>query len=411
MPTFHADLSQLKSFFDAWGQDLFALCYLETGHASRALDLMVVSLCDMVSGPKTWNQVLQGREGFLGVAYRNCVDDSLRRPKRPKKRKRDGEVQETPRFSFPFSITDPLRGVMRLRLPHKGALFCRDRLELSGQEAARVLGISPARWQRLAQAAQKKAKITLIQSQAALRSLAPGEGVLDFVWEEFVFQQGKPGFASRQRYRKMRRAMDTVMPLLAVLVVALGVFAFFGVEYGWFGGTPYTQTKPLDGVVASDIYGGTSQEDVAQWVGDVSVFVPDGESFVEYVVHDTPGDLEDILRQMVYLGGAPEGVSLLSANLDDGGTESREGSTVTYSQGDTLSLTVELSEQAASLSGEEGVRMLQAMTATFSSYTQNLTNISIRCGGEELTVEGHTAQEFLGGELTVSRTVDTDYRT
>lgn len=55
--------------------------------------------------------------------------------------------------------------------------------------------------------------------------------------------------------------------------------------------------------------------------------------------------------------------------------------------------------------------MLQAMTATFSSYTQNLTNISIRCGGEELTVEGHTAQEFLGVELTVSRTVDTDYRT
>ena len=117
---------------------------------------------------------------------------------------------------------------------------------------------------------------------------------------------------------------------------------------------------------------------------------------------------------MVYLGGAPAGTTLLSANLDSGGTESSDGSTVTYTLGDTLSLTLEFSQEAASLSGEEGERMLQAMAATFAAYTAqtagDVNQLSFRCQGEELTVNGKTAQDFLGGQLTVTRTVETDYR-
>ena len=81
----------------------------------------------------------------------------------------------------------------------------------------------------------------------------------------------------------------------------------------------------------------------------------------------------------------------------------------TYTLGDTLSLTVELSEEAA-LSGEEGERMLQAMAATFAGFYEDLDELFLRCGGEELTINGQTAQDFLGQELNVTRTVDTDYR-
>ena len=105
-----------------------------------------------------------------------------------------------------------------------------------------------------------------------------------------------------------------------------------------------------------------------------------------------------------------QGTTLLSANLDSGGTESSDGSTVTYTLGDTLSLTLEFSQEAASLSGEEEERMLQAMAATFAAYTQGLDQLSIRCQGEELTANGKTAQEFLDGQLTITRTVETDYR-
>lgn len=403
------DLStqQLKELFDQYGADLFALCYLQAGRPAQALDLMAAALCDMAANPRLWAQAASPREGFFRAAYLNCLDNSLRRPKRRKKKK-DSPLEEVPR-ALPFTLTDPLRQVMKLRLAHKAALFCRERLGLSGEESARVLGTSPLRAQRLAESALKKAGVTQGQARANLEALAPGPENLERVWQEFLDQQGRGGFAARQRCRRARRFLDAAMPYLALGVVAVCAAAYLGVEYGWFG-APYTPTQPIEGVITQEGYDGDSAVSLPIETGDVSVFVPEEGGFAEYIVHNTPYSPEDILRQMVYLGGAPQGTTLLSANLDSGGTESSDGSTVTYTLGDTLSLTLEFSQEAASLSGEEGERMLQAMAATFAAYTQGLDQLSIRCQGEELTVNGKTAQDFLGGQLTITRTVETDYR-
>lgn len=403
------DLStqQLKELFDQYGADLFALCYLQAGRPAQALDLMAAALCDMAANPRLWAQAASPREGFFRAAYLNCLDNSLRRPKRRKKKK-DSPLEEVPR-ALPFTLTDPLRQVMKLRLAHKAALFCRERLGLSGEESARVLGTSPLRAQRLAESALKKAGVTQGQARANLEALAPGPENLERVWQEFLDQQGRGGFAARQRCRRARRFLDAAMPYLALGVVAVCAAAYLGVEYGWFG-APYTPTQPIEGVITQEGYDGDSAVSLPIETGDVSVFVPEEGGFAEYIVHNTPYSPEDILRQMVLLGGAPEGTTLLSANLDSGGTESSDGSTVTYTLGDTLSLTLEFSQEAASLSGEEGERMLQAMAATFAAYTQGLDQLSIRCQGEELTVNGKTAQDFLGGQLTITRTAETDYR-
>lgn len=403
------DLStqQLKELFDQYGADLFALCYLQAGRPAQALDLMAAALCDMAANPRLWAQAPSPREGFFRAAYLNCLDNSLRRPKRRKKKK-DSPLEEVPR-ALPFTLTDPLRQVMKLRLAHKAALFCRERLGLSGEESARVLGTSPLRAQRLAESALKKAGVTQGQARANLEALAPGPENLERVWQEFLDQQGRGGFAARQRCRRARRFLDAAMPYLALGVVAVCAAAYLGVEYGWFG-APYTPTQPIEGVITQEGYDGDSAVSLPIETGDVSVFVPEEGGFAEYIVHNTPYSPEDILRQMVYLGGAPQGTTLLSANLDSGGTESSDGSTVTYTLGDTLSLTLEFSQEAASLSGEEGEQMLQAMAATFAAYTQGLDQLSIRCQGEELTVNGKTAQDFLGGQLTITRTVETDYR-
>lgn len=403
------DLStqQLKELFDQYGADLFALCYLQAGRPAQALDLMAAALCDMAANPRLWAQAASPREGFFRAAYLNCLDNSLRRPKRRKKKK-DSPLEEVPR-ALPFTLTDPLRQVMKLRLAHKAALFCRERLGLSGEESARVLGTSPLRAQRLAESALKKAGVTQGQARANLEALAPGPENLERVWQEFLDQQGRGGFAARQRCRRARRFLDAAMPYLALGVVAVCAAAYLGVEYGWFG-APYTPTQPIEGVITQEGYDGDSAVSLPIETGDVSVFVPEEGGFAEYIVHNTPYSPEDILRQMVLLGGAPEGTTLLSANLDSGGTESSDGSTVTYTLGDTLSLTLEFSQEAASLSGEEGERMLQAMAATFAAYTQGLDQLSIRCQGEELTVNGKTAQDFLDGQLTITRTVETDYR-
>ncbi len=400
MASFTPDLDQLHELYRQYGADLFALCYLQAGRPAQALDLMAASLCDMAASPKLWELAASGKEGFLRVGHLNCVDASLRRPKRPK-RKKDTSGQEAPRAVLPFSLTDPLREILKLRLPARTALFCRERLNLSWEAAARLLGTSPARCQRLYGAALKQAKITAGQARANLETLSPGEETLDAAWEEFLSQRGQAGFSTRQRYRRARRAMDVAMPFLALGVVAICVVAFLGVEHGWFG----PSSVPVQGTAQE-----SSSDDLPLEVGDVSVYVPEEGGFAEYIVHNTPYSPEDILRQMVYLGGAPAGTTLLSANLDSGGTESSDGSTVTYTLGDTLSLTLEFSQEAASLSGEEGERTLQAMAATFAAYTQGLDRLSFRCQGEELTVNGKTAQDFLDGQLTITRTVETDYR-
>ena len=404
MASFTPDLDQLHELYRQYGADLFALCYLQAGRPAQALDLMAASLCDMAASPKLWELAASGKEGFLRVGHLNCVDASLRRPKRPK-RKKDASGQEAPRAVLPFSLTDPLREILKLRLPARTALFCRERLNLSWQAAARLLGTSPARCQRLYGAALKQAKITAGQARANLETLSPGEDTLDAAWEEFLSQRGQAGFSTRQRYRRARRAMDVAMPFLALGVVAICVVAFLGVEHGWFG----PSSVPVQGTAQQ-----SSSDDLPLEVGDVSVYVPEEGGFAEYIVHNTPYSPEDILRQMVLLGGAPEGTTLLSANLDSGGTESSDGSTVTYTLGDTLSLTLEFSQEAASLSGEEGERMLQAMAAAFAAYTAqtagDVNQLSFRCQGEELTVNGKTAQDFLDGQLTVTRTVETDYR-
>lgn len=400
MASFTPDLDQLHELYRQYGADLFALCYLQAGRPAQALDLMAASLCDVAASPKLWELAASGKEGFLRVGHLNCVDASLRRPKRPK-RKKDTSGQEAPRAVLPFSLTDPLREILKLRLPARTALFCRERLNLSWEAAARLLGTSPARCQRLYGAALKQAKITAGQARANLETLSPGEETLDAAWEEFLSQRGQAGFSTRQRYRRARRAMDVAMPYLALGVVAICVVAFLGVEHGWFG----PSSVPVQGTAQE-----SSSDDLPLEVGDVSVYVPEEGGFAEYIVHNTPYSPEDILRQMVYLGGAPAGTTLLSANLDSGGTESSDGSTVTYTLGDTLSLTLEFSQEAASLSGEEGERTLQAMAATFAAYTQGLDRLSFRCQGEELTVNGKTAQDFLDGQLTITRTVETDYR-
>ena len=400
MASFTPDLDQLHELYRQYGADLFALCYLQAGRPAQALDLMAASLCDMAASPKLWELATSGKEGFLRVGHLNCVDASLRRPKRPK-RKKDASGQEAPRAALPFSLTDPLREILKLRLPARTALFCRERLNLSWEAAAQLLGTSPAQCQRLYGAALKQAKITAGQARANLETLSPGEDTLDAAWEEFLSQRGQAGFSTRQRYRRARRAMDVAMPFLALGVVAICVVAFLGVEHGWFG----PSSVPVQGTAQE-----SSSDDLPLEVGDVSVYVPEEGGFAEYIVHNTPYSPEDILRQMVYLGGAPAGTTLLSANLDSGGTESSDGSTVTYTLGDTLSLTLEFSQEAASLSGEEGERTLQAMAATFAAYTQGLDRLSFRCQGEELTVNGKTAQDFLDGQLTITRTVETDCR-
>ena len=373
----------MKELYLENARDAFALCYLYAGPVRQALPLLRSALEDALYLDKRREKALSGREGFLWAVQEACNEFYEKDPfgrKKYKKHKKDTGDSVT----LPFFLTDSLRAVLKLHGVYRAPLYLVLAREYTPEEAARILDTSPRRVEALIQKALKKLKFSREKAAQALSVLRLEEEDAARIWQRVEEAAAQPDFEKKHRSRRIWRGLDQAVPYLALAIVVLGIAAYLGVGQGWFTGEPYTPTAPQEELESSSAPAAT---------GDLSVYVPEEGGFAAYVVHDTPYRPEDVLRQMVYLGGAPAGVSLLSSSQE------------------SLSAVWELSEEAASLAGEEGERTLQAMAATIGGYYgDSLEELSLRCQGEELTVNGKTAQDFLGGQLTVTRTGETDYR-
>lgn len=376
-------IGAMKELYLENARDAFALCYLYAGPVRQALPLLRSALEDALYLDKRREKALSGREGFLWAVQEACNEFYEKDPfgrKKYKKHKKDTGDSVT----LPFFLTDSLRAVLKLHGVYRAPLYLVLAREYTPEEAARILDTSPRRVEALIQKALKKLKFSREKAAQALSVLRLEEEDAARIWQRVEEAAAQPDFEKKHRSRRIWRGLDQAVPYLALAIVVLGIAAYLGVGQGWFTGEPYTPTAPQEALESSSGPAAT---------GDLTVYVPEEGGFAAYVVHDTPYRPEDVLRQMVYLGGAPAGVSLLSSSQE------------------SLSAVWELSEEAASLAGEEGERTLQAMAATIGGYYgDSLEELSLRCQGEELTVNGKTAQDFLGGQLTVTRTGETDYR-
>lgn len=376
-------IGAMKELYLENARDAFALCYLYAGPVRQALPLLRSALEDALYLDKRREKALSGREGFLWAVQEACNEFYEKDPfgrKKYKKHKKDTGDSVT----LPFFLTDSLRAVLKLHGVYRAPLYLVLAREYTPEEAARILDTSPRRVEALIQKALKKLKFSREKAAQALSVLRLEEEDAARIWQRVEEAAAQPDFEKKHRSRRIWRGLDQAVPYLALAIVVLGIAAYLGVGQGWFTGEPYTPTAPQEALESSSGPAAT---------GDLTVYVPEEGGFAEYVVHDTPYRPEDVLRQMVYLGGAPAGVSLLSSSQE------------------SLSAVWELSEEASSLTGEEGERTLQAMAATIGGYYgDSLEELSLRCQGEELTVNGKTAQDFLGGQLTVTRTGETDYR-
>ena len=373
----------MKELYLENARDAFALCYLYAGPVRQALPLLRSALEDALYLDKRREKALSGREGFLWAVQEACNEFYEKDPfgrKKYKKHKKDTGDSVT----LPFFLTDSLRAVLKLHGVYRAPLYLVLAREYTPEEAARILDTSPRRVEALIQKALKKLKFSREKAAQALSVLRLEEEDAARIWQRVEEAAAQPDFEKKHRSRRIWRGLDQAVPYLALAIVVLGIAAYLGVGQGWFTGEPYTPTAPQEELESSSGPAAT---------GDLTVYVPEEGGFAEYTVHDTPYRPQDVLRQMVYLGGASAGVSLLSSSQE------------------SLSAVWELSEEAASLAGEEGERTLQAMAATIGGYYgDSLEELSLRCQGEELTVNGKTAQDFLGGQLTVTRTGETDYR-
>lgn len=423
MAPFSADLSELEALYFSHAEDLFALCYLHTARGGEAFSLMRTALCDMAYSPKQWKLAQSGREGFLRAAHTSCMDYYVKNPHGPKKKRKKKEP-EAPMLSagaaLPFSLTDSLRRILRLPVKFKTPLFLRLGRGWTAEETARAAGGSPARVDKLVETALKKLGMDREKVRTLLCSLTAGEDTLQRVWDRFLTDRDDQGFEGKQRLRRFKRWLDNAIPYIALGVVALGAFAFFGVEYGWFTGVPYEKTRPIDGYMASGYYGNSPApaSRIEYETGDLSVYAPEEDGFVQYVVAGAPRSASAAAKQMVALGGLPEGTSLLSV---DSAFQTGEGGTAPGGEPGSpdavngqVSLTLEFSQEAAdyfaSASPEDAAAMLHAMTRTYAELYGTLESLRFQSGGNDLTAGGRTAQDFLQEPLAAGRSVETEYR-
>lgn len=416
MAAFLADSKELETLYQQYSRPLFALCYLHTGKASSAFALMRVALYDMALEEKRFVAAAASEEGFFRSVFQTCAyyHSQSRRAKRKL------TVQETAgqpdsgqaRAVLPFTVTDTLRGILRLSSLKKCMLYFSVGLQWSAEKIREVTDFTPRQTESRVASALKKLSVSRETARTALLSLDPGEAA-ERVWDMALFEMGEKDFTSAQRYRLFRRGMDNVIPYIALGVLLLCGFSWFAVDRGWLGAQPYVPSKA--GTVTSPAP--NTEDPLAESpAGPVEIFVPADGGFTRYTVRDVPPHWEQIVSQMVALGGAPEGTRLLRADLFSNDLVSMIDSSVTalVSQGDEHHLTLEFSQDAAdAFADDTNFPLFQAMAATVAGRYQDfspLTTLSFQSGGKELACSGKTAQDLLTEELTVTKTVEIGYR-
>lgn len=369
-------LRQVEQLYLSHAEALFGLCYLHAAGPTAANALLHTLLCDLLVSPRCWRLASSGTAGLFRCAQNVCMDQYLKRPRRKRKKpqKNGQEHPSLPRASLPFTMTDSLRAILRLPAKYKAPLYLRLALGWNAQDTAIVAGCSPKRVEKRIAAGLKKTKLTEDTARKILTAIAPTEYGPQEIWDGLLVDREDRNFAGKHRLRRFRRWLDNAIPYVALGTIALCILAYSAVEYGWLSGQAYIPT-PLDGYVSQ-------AEDPDVPTGTLTVFVPEGDSFIQYNVTDAPLSLSTLVRQMVALGGAPEGTFLLSSRQEEG------------------ELTLELSREAA----QAGQDMLSAMAATCAAAYPDLQGLRILCDGKEINV-----WDYFPKELEPVRTVTTPY--
>lgn len=374
---FSPDLEQARKLYMPYGLELFALCYLHAGGPKGANTLLQTLLCDLITSPRCWRLASASREGLFRCAHNVCMEQYYKRPKRRKKRKK-GEA-EPPRPTLPFVMTDSLRAIIDLPPKYKTPLTLRLALGWGPEESAAVIGGPAARVDRLTARALKKAGLTEERARQALSTVAPLPDGPEEQWNSVLVDREDKSFTGQQRLRRFKRWLDHAIPYIALGTIAFCVFAYQAVEHGWFSGQAYEPAQIPESEMVIDYA-----------VDTATVYGIEDNEIVQYNVTNCPLSPENLVRQMVALGGAPEGTSVLSAEQAGG------------------RLTLELSEEAGqwfrSAPEEEQELMRGAMAATFSATYPGVEEVRLISAGEELI-----PQDLLGVAVTPARTVTTPY--
>lgn len=401
---FSPELDKAGPLYLAHGREIFALCYLHAEGPVGAGALVHTLLCDLSSSRRCWRRASSGTPGLFRCVHTVCMEQSYKRPAR--KKKNAGQAQGA-RHVLPFTMTDALRALLKLPARFKTPLYLRLALGWGAQDTAAVIGGGPRRAERLVARGLKRAKLTEERARQALLAIAPAEGAPEEMWDGFLAGRDDRTFAGMQRLRLFKRCMDRAIPYIALGVVAFCVLAYQGVERGWFSGQSYISDLDLESYNAP-------QDEAAFPTGSFTVFAPDPNSpqgLVKYLVAEAPQSIEALLRQMVALGGAPEGTTVQEAVWSDLSCGTPGPAIDPSAKGLALTLSEEAGKWFSSAAPQEQERMLLSMAKTLRSSCPELETLALVSSGKELTAEnGATAQSYLDASPPINRAANAPYR-
>lgn len=190
-------------FFSEGQEDAYALAFLLTRSKKAADAAFLHALLTLAE--KNPSSDDQAREILTGAVLDECEDYYLRKLRRAPGREILAE-------KAPFKITDALWALLKEPYALKAAAFLTGRMGYDVKKAAALLHMSAARVNKLA-----GMKLNLAPLSAVRMPDAEAQGALDAVYMRF----SERNVPLENRLRKFRRAVDNLVPWLALLVIAL----------------------------------------------------------------------------------------------------------------------------------------------------------------------------------------------
>lgn len=399
MAAFFADIDALEKLYMENKDAMFCMAFLHASNSNDANEIIKNTFFRIYMSKKEFEKVTRTPKGII-ESMKKSISDYYR-----KRARKNIKTEKLQALSLPFPMTDELVAILHTSDKYKSALALHYGADYTIDETAKALHKKTDSIESLFDSAQKSTKLNDNQLREAISSIRLDDATHQRLWDKIFYDIKEHGFPGKQRLRNFKRNMDIVVPYAAGAIILFCAFAFAGVHYGWFSGVPFEKSTPLEGLdtsVASDDiiyrmenYDYDESSDISESSNEkqkisLSVYVPDGDSLVEYVVKDTPNNNSAVISQLERFG-LISGSAVLSVDMND---DKASSSTLV-----NLELLNANSIDALTL---------EAIAKTMSSLTGS-DNISVTVFGEELIISGKSARDMLENKTEIKKTTETTY--
>ena len=197
--------------FRRFHQDIYRLCFLLAPGSQAAYQCTFKTFLQIGPRQEPFPTLEAGRDALLGHALSVCEDYYLRKLRRRPSREALDKL-------FPAPLGDGLWALFRLPLKKRAAFYLLRCMALTPEEAAGVLGVSPARALRLAEAGASQAAEELL-------ALSLPEGQADILLDEIYLRFSERNVGLENRLLAIRAAWDRLVPWLALGLLLIGAAA------------------------------------------------------------------------------------------------------------------------------------------------------------------------------------------